>query len=56
MSYMHVVSGDTCIPYVHMDFKTVLNTLVFKQVMRNRIVDSSKIALKYGDEFRIFES
>jgi len=27
-------------------FKTVLNTLVLKEVMRNGIIDSSKIALK----------
>jgi len=39
---MHVVLRDTFIPYMHVDLRLFLNILVFKQVMENEIVDSSK--------------
>ena len=40
----------TFIPYMHVNFRIFLNILVFKQVMINGIVDSSKNALKSRDE------
>jgi len=43
---MHVVIRDTFIPYMHIDLRLFSNVFVFKQVMRNAIIDSSKIALK----------
>jgi len=46
MSYMHVIIRVTFIPYMHVNLRLFLNILVFKQVMGNGIVDSSKFALK----------
>jgi len=37
---------DTFIPYMHVDLRMFLNKNVFKQVIMNEIVDSSKEALK----------
>jgi len=42
MSSIHMVIRVTLIPHVHVTL-TVLKKLVFKQVMRNEIVDSSKM-------------
>jgi len=41
---MHVVLRDAFIPYMHVDL--FLNKKVFKQIMMNEILDSSKKALK----------
>ena len=45
--YTHVIHVYGYPGYIHSlhacDFKTVLNILVFKQVMRNGIVDSGKM-------------
>jgi len=50
--YTHVIhaSGfrDTFIPYMHVELRIFLNIHVFKQVMMNEIVGSSKNALKMG--------
>ena len=46
MSYMHVVLRGTFVPHRHMDLRLFSNILVFEQVMRNEIVDSSMIALR----------
>ena len=55
--YTHVIPGCGYERYIHSihacDFKTVLNILVFKQVMRNAIVDSSKMLWKMGMISRI---
>jgi len=41
LHYVH--SCHTCVPYVGMDLRLFSNILVFKQVMINGIVDSSKM-------------
>ena len=47
LHYVHA-SGykGTFIPYMHVDFRLFLNILVFKQVVINKIVDSSKMLWK----------
>ena len=50
----HVIYACGYKGYIHFihayEFKTVLNILAFKQVMRNEIINLSKIALKNGDD------
>ena len=46
---MHVYLRNTFIPYMHVDLRLFLNKNVFKQVIMNVIVESSKKALKNGD-------
>ena len=50
MSYMHVIIRDTLVLYMHVDFRQFLKIIVFKQVVIDGIVDSSKNALKNGDD------
>jgi len=40
---MHVALRGTFIPHMHMDLRPFANILVFKQVMINGIIDSSKM-------------
>jgi len=50
--YMHVYLRNTFIPYMHVDLRLFLNKNVFKQVIMNVIVESSKKALKNGDNLK----
>jgi len=58
ITYTLVIHAYSCKGYIHSihacDFEIVLNILVFKQVMRNGIVDSSKLLWKMG-WFHVFE-
>jgi len=49
---MHVYLRNTFIPYMHVDLRLFLNKNVFKQVIMNVIVESSKKALKNGDNLK----
>ena len=57
IGYIHIIHGYYIKGFIHSihayGFQIVLNILVFKQVTEKGIVDSSKFALKNGNDLHI---